>query len=143
VAFPEDTYSLVDCFTTSNKNEAIAAWSDRWPVVPAPNNSSSCFLYNATAKDTISGMADHFQVDILDFVQANTDRKVIPLSQTCLGDPCRFEPQLQPATNSSWAGQVFQVCNIPSQLFDKVAKGMHHVWRVAAAAVIGCSNMMV
>eukprot|EP00775_Hariotina_reticulata_P007443 gene7443-7653_t len=73
VGFPEDTYSLVDCFTTSEQPEAVAAWSDPWPVSLDPADED-CWLYTATTKDTISGMADHFQVNILDFIDDNTQR---------------------------------------------------------------------
>eukprot|EP00775_Hariotina_reticulata_P012902 gene12902-13028_t len=99
VAFPEDTYSLVDCFTISQEPDAVAAWSDPWPVSEDPQEED-CWLYTATAKDTISGMADHFQVNILKFIDNNTRRGVIPVRA---GDS---EPQLQPAT--TWAGRSFQ-----------------------------------
>eukprot|EP00775_Hariotina_reticulata_P009469 gene9469-9634_t len=119
VAFPEDTYSLVDCFTTSKEPEVVAAWSDPWTVAADPDDPD-CFLYMASAKDTISGIVDHFQVDILAFIQANVGRGIIPTKVIRLmGDPPRPEPQLQPDT--SWAGQTFQVCNIPQQLFSRVA----------------------
>eukprot|EP00775_Hariotina_reticulata_P010591 gene10591-10749_t len=116
VAHPEDTYSLINCFTTSQQFEVAAAWSDPWPVAPDPDDPN-CFLYTATARDSISGMADHFQVQILDFIQANTRRGVIPTKM--MGKPPRPEPQLQP--NTSWAGQVFQVCNISAKIFSRVA----------------------
>jgi len=83
-----DTYGLVKCFTTSTQPEVTAAWSDPWPVVPDPDDPN-CFLYTATARDSISGIADHFQVDILAFIQANTVRKVIPIERS--GKPPRSE----------------------------------------------------
>jgi hypothetical protein len=119
IGHPEDTYGLLDCFTTSKQPEEEASWSDPWPVVPDPGDHN-CFLYTATSRDSISGMADHFQVDILAFIQANTDRKVI--TTMMMGDPARPEPQLQP--NTSWNGRTFQVCNIPEQIFSRVATGM-------------------
>eukprot|EP00775_Hariotina_reticulata_P003863 gene3864-biopygen5563 len=106
VAFPEDTHSLIDCVTT--RPEAAAAWSDPWPVILDPDYKN-CFLYKATAKDTISGMADHFQVDILEFIQNNTRRGVIPI--TILGKPPRPEPQLQPPI--SWEGLcLYSLANV-------------------------------
>lgn len=133
VAFPEDTYSLVDCFTTSSDDRKQVAWSDPWTVAADPDDPA-CVLYVASAKDTISGIADHFQVDILAFIQANVGRGVIPTK--LIGDPPRPEPQLQPDT--SWAGQSFQVCHIPKQLFSKVVAGMHLLLMLPAAAVVSC-----
>lgn len=115
VGFPEETFGLV-CDSTSSEPATVAAWSDPWPVV-ADAADPACVLYKAGPRDTVSGMADHFQTDILDFVEINTRRGVIPTLP--LGDPPRQEPQLQ----GPWEGAVFKVCNIPQGTFDRVATG--------------------
>jgi hypothetical protein len=80
-------------------------------------DAPGCHLYTATTKDTISGIADHFEVDVLQLVAANTQRGVIPTE--LVGDPLRPEPQL----DGSWGGKVFQLCGIPQSIFTRVALG--------------------
>lgn len=103
VGHPEETFSL-SCSSTSADPAVLAAWSDPWPVLPDPAKEN-CYLYNATARDTISGMADHFGVDVRKFVEANTKRGVIPTE--LLGEPPRPEPQL----GGPWGGAALQVCD--------------------------------
>eukprot|EP00775_Hariotina_reticulata_P008879 gene8879-9057_t len=107
VAFPEDTYSLVDCSTNNKQPDALAAWLDRWPVTRDPEDDS-CWLYTATAEDTISGMADHFQVNILEFIQDNTRRGVIPTET--LGDPPR--PPEDPCSNPNYCNGRAASCAV-------------------------------
>lgn len=119
VGHPEETYGL-KCDTTSSDPAVVAAWSDRWPVVlDGSDPSGSCFLYTATSKDTISGIADHFEVDIVRFVDANAKRGVIKTTVVNDDEGSRQEPQL----DAPRGGSVFQVCNIPSNIFSRVAQG--------------------
>ena len=115
VGHPEETYGLA-CDTTSSNPSTLAAWSDPWPVAVDPD-APGCHLYTATTRDTISGIADHFGVDVLQLVAANTQRGIIPTELT--GDPPRPEPQL----DGPWGGKVFQLCGIPQSILTRVALG--------------------
>lgn len=118
VGNPEESFGLV-CDTSSSDEAELARWSDRWPVklderVP----DGSCWLYTAGPRDSISGIVDHFGVEILDFIGLNAARGVIR-TDLVVDDAGveRPEPQLQ----GPWTGVVFTVCNISEAQFDRVA----------------------
>lgn len=108
---PEETFRLTCVSLTDDPS-----WWDPWPVLGDPSKPG-CYLYTAGPKDTISGMADHFNQDILIFIEDNTQRRIIPTRK--LGKPPRNEPQLQGPSG----GAVFRVCDILADSFERVAKG--------------------
>ena len=127
---PEQTIGL-QCNTVSSDSAIKAAWSDPWPIA-ADASTDGCYLYTATAKDTISGMAEHFGVDVLQLLQNNTRRGVIPTELR--GDPPRPEPQL----GGPWAGKQFQLCGLPDDAFGRVVQGAYQ--GCALPALLTCCH---
>jgi hypothetical protein len=89
-------------------------------VRPDPT-TDGCFLYIASLRDSISGIAFWFQVDINLFIAGNVGRGIVPLEAVVLEINGTNTTTQQPQLQGPWDGKLLQVCNIPKAVFTEVA----------------------
>eukprot|EP00775_Hariotina_reticulata_P006752 gene6752-6972_t len=127
IAHPEDTWGVTCTPSQKSSATAIDAWEHPRLLRPDPDKAG-CYLYSASLRDSISGIAFWFQVDINSFIIDNVERGVVPLAQVEveINGTTRFtqQPQLQ----GPWDGKVLRVCNVTKAVFTEAAVVGNPVW---------------